>query len=88
MKLLQPYLNFKFAAIFLAYVALAFFSLTVAYLLRFDFQIPQSFIEGRNSAYLWYIGTQVAFLFAFGQFDAVFLNFAYRTYFACFSVYF
>ena len=75
MKLLQPYLNFKFAAIFVAYVALAFLSLTVAYLLRFDFQIPQSFIEGRNSAYLWYIGTQVAFLFAFGQFDAVFSEF-------------
>ena len=75
MKLLQPYLNFKFAAIFVAYVALAFFSLSVAYLLRFDFQIPQSFIEGRNSAYLWYIGTQVAFLFAFGQFDAVFSQF-------------
>ena len=75
MKLLQPYLNFKFAVIFVAYVALAFFSLTVAYLLRFDFQIPQSFIEGRNSAYLWYIGTQVAFLFAFGQFDAVFSQF-------------
>ena len=45
MKLLQPYLNFKFAAIFVAYVTLAFVSLTVAYLLRFDFQIPQSFIE-------------------------------------------
>ena len=75
MKLLQPYLNFKFAAIFVAYVGLAFLSITVAYLLRFDFQIPQSFIEGRNSAYLWYIGTQIAFLFAFGQFDAVFSQF-------------
>ena len=75
MKLLQPYLNFKFALIFLAYVALAYFSLTIAYLLRFDFQIPQSFIEGRNSAYFWYIGTQIAFLFAFGQLDAVFSQF-------------
>ena len=75
MKLLQPYLNFKFAAIFVAYVALAFLSLSLAYLLRFDFQIPDNFIEGRNSAYLWYIGTQVAFLFAFGQFDAVFSQF-------------
>ena len=82
MKLLQPYLNFKFAAIFLVYVALAFISLTVAYLLRFDFQIPQSFIEGRNSAYLWYIGTQVAFLFALANLMPFFLNFAYRTYFA------
>lgn len=75
MKLLQPYLNFKFVAIFGAYIVLAFLSLSIAYLLRFDFQIPDSFIEGRNSAYFWYIGIQVAFLFAFGQFDAVFSQF-------------
>ena len=75
MKLLQPYLNIKFAAIFITYVALAFLSLSIAYWLRFDFQIPVDFIEGRNSAYVWYIGTQVAFLFAFGQFDSVFSQF-------------
>lgn len=75
MKFLQPYLNFKFAAIFVTYVVLAFISLSMAYLLRFDFQIPDTFIEGRNSAYVWYIGTQIAFLFAFGQFDAVFSQF-------------
>ena len=75
MKLLKPYLNFKFVAIFVAYVVLAFLSLSIAYLLRFDFQIPDNFIEGRNSAYIWFIGTQIAFLFAFGQFDAVFSQF-------------
>ncbi|MGB0375538.1 MAG: polysaccharide biosynthesis protein [Opitutales bacterium] len=75
MKLLQPFLNIKFAAIFITYVALAFLSLSIAYLLRFDFQIPADFIEGRNSAYLWYIGTQIAFLFAFGQFESVFSQF-------------
>lgn len=75
MKLLKPYLNFKFVAIFVAYVVLAFLSLSISYLLRFDFQIPDNFIEGRNSAYIWFIGTQIAFLFAFGQFDAVFSQF-------------
>lgn len=75
MKLLKPYLNFKFVAIFVAYVVLAFLSLSIAYLLRFDFQIPDNFIEGRNSAYIWFIGAQIAFLFAFGQFDAVFSQF-------------
>ena len=75
MKLLQPYLNFKFVAIFVTYIVLAFFSLSIAYLLRFDFQVPENFIEGRNSAYIWFVGTQIAFLFAFGQFDAVFSQF-------------
>ena len=75
MKILQPYLNFKFVAIFVTYIVLAFFSLSIAYLLRFDFQVPENFIEGRNSAYIWFVGTQIAFLFAFGQFDAVFSQF-------------
>ena len=88
MKPLQPYLNFKFAAIFVAYVALAFLSLTVAYLLRFDFQIPQNFIEGRNSAYLWSLELRSHFSLPLVNLMPFFLNFAYRTCFAYLSVYF
>lgn len=75
MQFFKPYLNFKFLAILLAYVALAIGCLFTAYLLRFDFNLPNNYFENFNSVWPWYLVIQMAFLFAFDQFDVVFSQF-------------
>ena len=75
MKFFKPYLNYKFLKIFTAYIVLAGSTLFFAYLLRFDFNIPELYFENFKSIVTWYVGIQIAFLFAFGQFDVVFSQF-------------
>lgn len=75
MQFFKPYLNLKFLAIFLSYIALSFVCFFGAYLLRFDFNIPDSYLENFISVWTWNLGIQIAFLFAFGQFDVVFSQF-------------
>ncbi len=75
MNVLKPYLNYKFLGIFSAYLILALGTLFVAYLLRFDFSIPEVYLENYKATFIWYVSIQIAFLFAFGQFDVVFSQF-------------
>ena len=71
----KPYLNLKFLAIFVTYFSLSFACLFTAYVLRFDFNIPDAYLENFKAVWPWYLAIQFAFLFAFGQFDAVFSQF-------------
>ena len=75
MQFFKPYLNLKFLAIFVTYFALSLACLFTAYMLRFDFNIPDVYFENFKAVWPWYLAIQFAFLFAFGQFDAVFSQF-------------
>ncbi len=75
MQFFKPYLNLKFLAIFVTYFVLSFVCLFTAYVLRFDFNIPDAYLENFKAVWPWYLAIQFAFLFAFGQFDAVFSQF-------------
>lgn len=75
MKVLKLYFNFKSLGLFVVYGLLGFLSLSFAYELRFDFNIPETYIENRNAAYIWFILVQLAFLLALGQFDSVLSQF-------------
>ena len=75
MRILKPYLNFKFLGLVFFYGLLAFLCLAFAYELRFDFNVPDSYLENRNKVFFWFIFMQLAFLFALGQFEAVLSQF-------------
>ena len=75
MQFFKPYLNLKFLSIFVTYFALSLACLFTAYVLRFDFNIPDAYLENFKAVWPWYLAIQFAFLFAFGQFDAVFSQF-------------
>ena len=75
MRILQPYLNIKFFGLVFLYGFLSYLCLTFAYELRFDFNVPDSYIENRNQIYVWFIFMQLAFLFALGQFETVLSQF-------------
>tara|TARA_B100001778_G_C18598598_1_gene636035 strand:- start:1302 stop:3167 length:1866 start_codon:yes stop_codon:yes gene_type:complete len=75
MEFLKLYLNIKSLGLLLIYGILGFLSLSFAYELRFDFNIPEAYIENRNTAYIWFISVQLAFLLALGQFDSVLSQF-------------
>ena len=62
-------------AIFVTYFALSLACLFTAYMLRFDFNISDAYFENFKAVWPWYLAIQFAFLFAFGQFDAVFSQF-------------
>lgn len=75
MRLIKPYLNAKFFGLVFFYGFLSFVCLTVAYELRFDFNVPEPYLENRNQLYFWYTFMQLAFLFALGQFETVLSQF-------------
>ena len=75
MSILKPYLNIKFFGLVFLYGFLSYICLTFAYELRFDFNVPDSYIENRNQIYVWFVFMQLAFLFALGQFETVLSQF-------------
>ena len=75
MRILQPYFNIKFFGLVFLYGFLSYLCLTFAYELRFDYNVPDSYIENRNQIYVWFIFMQLAFLFALGQFETVLSQF-------------
>lgn len=67
--LLEPFMPLRVLFLFAAYLCALYLSLWFAYLLRFDFEIPERHLSDFQSMVLWILPYKLCFLFAFGQFS-------------------
>jgi len=68
---LHRYLNFRTLALVLVYILICGGSYIGAYLLRFDFAIPDQYLASMISTVWWVVMLQVMLLFGFGQCDSI-----------------
>jgi FlaA1/EpsC-like NDP-sugar epimerase len=81
---LQRYLNLRTLFVLLAYVVICVLSYLISYELRFDFSIPDLFVDRMWDTLWWVVFLQVALLFGFGQFDSVLAYFRLQDLFRVF----
>src|SRR5215213_10218410 len=60
--------SLRFCALAIAYGAAMAGTMSLAYLLRFDFQVPAEFRRGVLPTIAWIVGLKIAVLLCFGQF--------------------
>ena len=75
LNILHRYLNFKTLTLLLFYTCISGLSYSIAYQLRFDFNIPEKYVLDYINTIWWVTGLQLALLMSAGQFDSILLYF-------------
>ena len=71
MNLFRRYFNFRSIALFALYVSISVVSYWIAYELRFDFKVPESFALDRMETLWWVLFLKLMLLISFGQFSSI-----------------
>ena len=75
LNILHRYLNFKTLTLLLFYTCISGLSYSIAYQLRFDFNVPEKYVLDYINTIWWVTGLQLALLMSAGQFDSILLYF-------------
>ena len=71
LNIFYRYLNFKTLSLFLFYACVSAFSYSIAYQLRFDFNVPENHALDCIQTIWWVTGLQLSLLMSAGQFDSI-----------------